>query len=107
MFSHDYRYKERMGRRSLVLPAMLRSFNPLTRLSLVLSGNAFARRWLDCNASQSRTAADEERETEWRKKLLALLTDVHSIGGISDLSFDVVSSLNAVWAPRSLHPFPF
>jgi len=61
----------------------------------VLSGNAFARRWRETNLAQARTAAGEDKENEWRKNLLRLLTNIHSIGGIADLSFEVVPSHNA------------
>ena len=33
---------------------------------------------------------------EWRAKILGLLSNVHPLGGIIDLSFDVVKSRNAV-----------
>ncbi|TCD64288.1 hypothetical protein EIP91_004296 [Steccherinum ochraceum] len=64
----------------------------------VLSGKSLARRWRECNPSTSaqlETAADEAEEIQWRKDLLGLLSNVHTMGGIADLSFDVVSSLNA------------
>ncbi|KAH8100090.1 hypothetical protein BXZ70DRAFT_205355 [Cristinia sonorae] len=61
----------------------------------VLSGNAFARRWRDCNPSQLTIATDSDKQAEWRKQLLELLVNAHSMGGIADLSFDIVPSPNA------------
>ncbi|KAJ3555697.1 hypothetical protein NM688_g2433 [Phlebia brevispora] len=59
----------------------------------------FARRWRDCNPSHAPppTLSDED-EDEWRSNLLGLLSDIHSLGGITDLLFDVVDSRNADFA---------
>ncbi|KAK0485166.1 hypothetical protein IW261DRAFT_884949 [Armillaria novae-zelandiae] len=59
----------------------------------VLSGSQFARRWREVNGlesiSSSGSMVDEE---EWRAHTLELLSNAHSLGGITDLSFEVVES---------------
>lgn len=99
VLSHDYGHEERMGRRFIPFIQPQHILKPLTRSLLVLSSNAFARRWRECNSLQLSTTADEDREMSWRRELLGLLTSVHSMGGIADSSFDVVPSLNSVSTP--------
>ncbi|KAK0500514.1 hypothetical protein EDD18DRAFT_1150352 [Armillaria luteobubalina] len=59
----------------------------------VLSGPQFARRWREVNGlesiSSSGSMVDEE---EWRAHTLELLSNAHSLGGITDLSFEVVET---------------
>ncbi|KAK0223171.1 hypothetical protein IW262DRAFT_1458179 [Armillaria fumosa] len=59
----------------------------------VLSGPQFARRWREVNGlesiSSSGSMVDEE---EWRARTLELLSNAHSLGGIMDLSFEVVET---------------
>lgn len=63
----------------------------------VLSSKQFSRRWRDCNPLCSPPVTQsEEDEDEWQSQLLCLLSDVHSLGGIIDLSFDIVETRNAV-----------
>ncbi|KAI0783560.1 hypothetical protein C8Q75DRAFT_884500 [Abortiporus biennis] len=61
----------------------------------VLSSKQFARRWRDCNPAQSPFFTDESEEDEWRTDVLNLLSKAHALGGMEELSFDVVSSHNA------------
>ncbi|KAG7451111.1 uncharacterized protein BT62DRAFT_926769 [Guyanagaster necrorhizus] len=58
-----------------------------------LSGPQFARRWRELNGpepvSNSNSMGGEE---EWRARTLELLSNAHSLGGITDLLFEVVES---------------
>ncbi|KAI0710020.1 hypothetical protein C8Q76DRAFT_740783 [Earliella scabrosa] len=58
----------------------------------VLSSNQFARRWRDCNQQSSASFADEEEEESWRIKCLEFLSAAHSLGGLAELSFELVKS---------------
>ncbi|THH02766.1 hypothetical protein EW026_g122 [Hermanssonia centrifuga] len=63
----------------------------------VLSSNKVARRWRDCNPLHAAPFdLSEEEEDDWRSQTLDLLTALHSLGGITDTSFDIVESRNAV-----------
>ncbi|OCH95479.1 hypothetical protein OBBRIDRAFT_788362 [Obba rivulosa] len=61
----------------------------------VLTSKQFARRWRDCNPESSFATITAEEEDEWRSRILDLLATAHSLGGIMDLSFEVVDSHNA------------
>ncbi|KAI0344407.1 hypothetical protein BDW22DRAFT_1045439 [Trametopsis cervina] len=62
----------------------------------VLSSKHIARRWRECNPGiASPLLLSEEEEDEWRGQTLDLLSTVHSLSGIADLSFEVVESRNA------------
>ncbi|KAK0450144.1 hypothetical protein EV421DRAFT_1779036 [Armillaria borealis] len=58
-----------------------------------LSGPQFARRWREVNGlepiSSSSSIVGEE---EWRAHTLELLSNAHSLGGLTDLSFEVVET---------------
>ncbi|KAH9838409.1 uncharacterized protein C8Q71DRAFT_528370 [Rhodofomes roseus] len=58
----------------------------------VLQSNQLARRWRDCNPLQAPSFASEEEEDEWRTAIVELLSSAHSIGGIADLTFEMVKT---------------
>ncbi|KAF9468141.1 hypothetical protein BDZ94DRAFT_845739 [Collybia nuda] len=58
----------------------------------VLTSNQFSRRWRDCNFNSPSFYTDAEDEDAWRTTTLELLSRVHTLGGIIDLSFEVVPS---------------
>ncbi|KAI0749567.1 hypothetical protein C8Q80DRAFT_1162659 [Daedaleopsis nitida] len=58
----------------------------------VLSSNQFARRWRDCNTQNSASIAEEDEEEAWRVQCLEFLSTVHSIGGVAELTFELVKS---------------
>ncbi|CCM04295.1 uncharacterized protein FIBRA_06466 [Fibroporia radiculosa] len=55
----------------------------------VLTSNRIARRWRDHNPECLEGPTAEE---EWRTSVVKLLSSVHTLGGIMDLSFEVVES---------------
>ncbi|KAG6330791.1 hypothetical protein ID866_8296, partial [Astraeus odoratus] len=57
-----------------------------------LSSKQFARRWRDCNRRISSPILDDEEEEAWRTRNLDLLTKAHTLGGVADLTFEVVES---------------
>ncbi|KAJ7127057.1 hypothetical protein C8R44DRAFT_780313 [Mycena epipterygia] len=57
----------------------------------VLNSKQFARRWRACNPQSADFAQDEDEE-EWRTFNLELLAKAHTLGGITELSFDCVES---------------
>ncbi|GBE87802.1 hypothetical protein SCP_1200270 [Sparassis crispa] len=64
----------------------------------VLSSKQFARRWRDCNPQSSSMFITTEEEDEWRTSTLELVSSAHTLGGILDLSFDIVDSRYADFA---------
>ena len=64
----------------------------------VITNSRLSRRWRECNPgiASPPPASDEEEEDEWKSLTIDLLSDVHSIGGIADLEFEIVKSKNAV-----------
>ncbi|KAJ6619682.1 hypothetical protein B0H10DRAFT_2024428 [Mycena sp. CBHHK59/15] len=58
----------------------------------VLNSKQFARRWRSCNPTSTVEFAKEENEEEWRTVNLELLAKSHTLGGITELSFDCVES---------------
>ncbi|KAF5371819.1 hypothetical protein D9615_009553 [Tricholomella constricta] len=52
----------------------------------------FARRWRDCNRASAPLYNSEAEEDEWRTTTLGLLSRAHTLGAISDISFEVVES---------------
>ena len=58
----------------------------------VLSSKRFVRRWRECNKRISSPLLDDEEEVAWRTRNLDLLSRAHTLGGLSDLSFEVVDS---------------
>ncbi|KAF9266617.1 hypothetical protein L218DRAFT_956394 [Marasmius fiardii PR-910] len=57
-----------------------------------LNSNQFARRWRECNSLSFEFASSEREEEEWRKNTLKTLTAAHTVGGMTDFSFEVVKS---------------
>ncbi|KIM39778.1 hypothetical protein M413DRAFT_446700 [Hebeloma cylindrosporum] len=58
----------------------------------VLTSKLLARRWRVCNSSSPEPFAKTSDEEAWREQTLELLSNVHTIGGISELSFETVTS---------------
>ncbi|KAJ7475786.1 hypothetical protein FB451DRAFT_1244751 [Mycena latifolia] len=58
----------------------------------VLNSKQFARRWRACNPDSAANFARDDDEEEWRILNLELLAKAHTLGGISELSFDCVES---------------
>ncbi|KZT73160.1 hypothetical protein DAEQUDRAFT_722284 [Daedalea quercina L-15889] len=56
-----------------------------------LQSNQLARRWRDCN-SRTPSFDNNEEEDEWRTATVELLSATHTIGGIADLTFEVVKT---------------
>ncbi|TFK40297.1 hypothetical protein BDQ12DRAFT_680680 [Crucibulum laeve] len=63
----------------------------------VLTSQQFARRWRSCNAN-SPSPLSEGDEEAWRISCFELLSKSHSIGGILELSFEVIESYYADFA---------
>lgn len=66
----------------------------------MLTSKQIARRWRDCNPLNVTTAQSDEEEDAWRLDILSLLGKVHTLGGIADMSFEVVESNYAVSGVR-------
>ncbi|RDB25908.1 hypothetical protein Hypma_006495 [Hypsizygus marmoreus] len=64
----------------------------------VLTSKQIARRWRDCNNGSPPPFAEAEAEDEWRTATLELLSKAHTLGGIADISFEVVESNYADFA---------
>jgi hypothetical protein len=63
----------------------------------VVPSGRISRRWRECNPGvASPVLLSEDEEDEWRSEALDLLSAVHSLGGIVDMSFETVESRNAV-----------
>ncbi|KAF7374941.1 hypothetical protein MSAN_00380200 [Mycena sanguinolenta] len=58
----------------------------------VLNSKQFARRWRSCNPNSAPDFSREEDEDEWRSNMLELLSKAHTLGGVEELTFDVVES---------------
>ncbi|KAF8206505.1 hypothetical protein K438DRAFT_1963533 [Mycena galopus ATCC 62051] len=58
----------------------------------VLNSKQFARRWRACNSINAPEFSREEDEEEWRISTLELLSKAHTLGGVEELTFDVVES---------------
>lgn len=61
----------------------------------VLTSNQIARRWRDCNRASTPLYAEDE-EDAWRTTTLKLISTAHTLGGITDISFEVVESKYSV-----------
>ncbi|KAH7884525.1 hypothetical protein F5I97DRAFT_1464772 [Phlebopus sp. FC_14] len=57
----------------------------------VLSSKQFARRWRECNRMSS-PLLDGDKEVAWRTRTIDLLSRVHTLGGMSEVSFEVGDS---------------
>ncbi|KAF7312332.1 hypothetical protein MIND_00246300 [Mycena indigotica] len=58
----------------------------------VLNSKQFARRWRACNPDSSPDFSRDEDEEDWRVATQTLLAKAHTLGGLSELSFDCVES---------------
>ncbi|KAF9565236.1 hypothetical protein CPC08DRAFT_815535 [Agrocybe pediades] len=58
----------------------------------VLTPKLVARRWRSCNKSSPDSFADEGDEEVWRERLIELLSKAHTMGGTTDMSFEIVES---------------
>ncbi|KIJ12817.1 hypothetical protein PAXINDRAFT_171003 [Paxillus involutus ATCC 200175] len=58
----------------------------------VLSSNQLARRWRECNRRAGSPLLDDDEEEAWRTRHLELLSRAHTLGGVAELSFEVVES---------------
>ncbi|KAI6155021.1 hypothetical protein BKA82DRAFT_306865 [Pisolithus tinctorius] len=58
----------------------------------VLNSKQFARRWRECNRRISSPLLDDDAEEAWRTRNLDLLSRAHTLGGVSDVSFEPVES---------------
>jgi predicted alternative tryptophan synthase beta-subunit len=58
----------------------------------VLTSKLLARRWRVCNPSLPQQFSEARDEEAWRERTLELLSNAHTIGGISELSFEKVTS---------------
>jgi hypothetical protein len=63
-------------------------------------GKQLARRWRSLNRLAPEESTSGSTEDRWREQTLQLLSDAHTIGGIAELSFQVVESQYSV---RPLH----
>lgn len=61
-------------------------------VSAVLSSKQIARRWRQHNPEHSSTSSTLEEEDEWRAAILELISASHTLGGVMDLTFEVVGS---------------
>ncbi|KAI0330207.1 hypothetical protein GY45DRAFT_1323923 [Cubamyces sp. BRFM 1775] len=57
-----------------------------------LSSHQVARRWRDCNPSATEGQGMQEEEDSWREKCIEFLAALHSLGGIAELTFELVKS---------------
>ncbi|KAH7912808.1 hypothetical protein BJ138DRAFT_1171717 [Hygrophoropsis aurantiaca] len=57
----------------------------------VLTSNQFARRWRECNDRSTTSFLDEE-EDAWRTSHIELLSKAHTLGGMADLTFEIVDT---------------
>ncbi|KIK12972.1 hypothetical protein PISMIDRAFT_31213 [Pisolithus microcarpus 441] len=61
----------------------------------VLNNNQFARRWRECNERISSPFLDDDAEEAWRTRNLEILSRAHTLGTVSDLSFELAESKKA------------
>ncbi|KDR76312.1 hypothetical protein GALMADRAFT_247681 [Galerina marginata CBS 339.88] len=58
----------------------------------VVNSKLLARRWRACNPTSPEPFAKTGDEDAWRERTLELLSKAHTIGGIAELSFEIVDS---------------
>ncbi|KAJ3998958.1 hypothetical protein F5050DRAFT_1798131 [Lentinula boryana] len=66
-----------------------------------LTGNQIARRWRACNKVDPfmpNSAEEDEGEEEWRLSILRNLSEIHTPGGMDNVSFEVVESRSSDFA---------
>ncbi|KAI6108223.1 hypothetical protein F5141DRAFT_1121658 [Pisolithus sp. B1] len=61
----------------------------------VLNSKQFARRWRECNDRISSPLLDDDAEEAWRTRNLEILSRAHTLGTVSELSFELVESKTA------------
>lgn len=59
---------------------------------IVVDGKQFARRWRSLNANSPAPYDDQADEDSWRETSLELLSNLHTLGAINDIEFEVVDS---------------
>ncbi|KAH7928084.1 hypothetical protein BV22DRAFT_1149218 [Leucogyrophana mollusca] len=64
----------------------------------VLTSKQFARRWRDCNKRSNAPSPVEGEEEAWRTRHIELLSRAHTLGGMADISFEIVESNYADFA---------
>jgi hypothetical protein len=74
------------------------------RVILVLTSKLLARRWRVCNSSSPEQFAKTSNEEAWRERTLEFLSNAHTIGGISELSFETVTSDYSVSSSSLITP---
>lgn len=57
----------------------------------LLSSQQFARRWRQCNPTHPEPLSEDDEEA-WREHNLELISNIHTVGGISEVSFEIASS---------------
>lgn len=80
---------------------MINQANPIPSRCPVLSSKQFARRWRECNSQIDAPTLDDDEEDAWRTRRLDLLSSAHTLGGMPELSFEVVESKFGVVLPRN------
>lgn len=92
-------------------PADLSCFIFITDTKLVwaevLTSNQFSRRWRHCNPDSPPLFPLDERENSWRTTSLEHLSKIHSLGAISDFTFDIVESNYAVSCASTMSSLSF
>ena len=63
---------------------------------IVLSKQQLSRRWSTCNPDSTPTNLPRHEEDSWLDQALQYLEDVHSLGVMGDLSFNVTESRYSV-----------
>lgn len=58
----------------------------------VLNSQQFARRWRACNPNSPALHSDSTEEDIWRESALETLSNAHTLGAITDISFEIVES---------------
>ena len=93
LYSH-YRHKNDVDGRCIAIKCLILASAPANAI-LVLNSKQFARRWRECNRLDT-FFNDPDEEDEWRNQCLQLLSKAHTLGGIIELSLEVISSHYAV-----------
>ncbi|KAH6908987.1 hypothetical protein BKA70DRAFT_221573 [Coprinopsis sp. MPI-PUGE-AT-0042] len=87
--STPYLFKFHLSR--MDLSCVLLITDTKTAWAEALNGQQFSRRWRKSNPTHP-DHLDEDEEEAWRETNLELLSNIHTIGGLSDTSFEIVPS---------------